>query len=214
VYGLAVAAGWGIVGLAVGVGVRAASVWLARGEGLEPGRRRWQTYGPVVLTGLLFGLFAWRMGLGTQLLIRSLWLAVLVQVIFFDFEHQLILDRVLLPAGLAAAALSFFTPGLGVVQSLLTGLVTGIVFLVLALAGSLLFKAEAMGFGDVKFSVFMGLVLGPRATFSAVVVGFIVAGLVAIGLVLLRLRSMRDSIPYGPFLAAGAVAALFTFSTT
>ena len=127
-----VAGGWGIVGLAVGVAVRAASVWLARLEGLEPGRRPWQTYGPVVLTGLLFGLFAWRAGFGPVLLIRSLWLAVLGQVIFFDFEHQLILDRVLLPAGVAALALSFFTPGLGVVQSLLSGLVTGAAFLLLA----------------------------------------------------------------------------------
>jgi leader peptidase (prepilin peptidase)/N-methyltransferase len=208
-----VAVGWGIVGLAAGIGVRAASVWLARKEGLEAGRRPWQTYGPVVLTGLLFGLFAWRFGFGPPLLIRSLWLAVLVQVIFFDLEHQFILDRVLLPAGLAAVALSFFTPGLGVVQSVLTGLVTGVAFLVLALVGSLLFKAEAMGFGDVKFSVFMGLVLGARATFSAVVLGFVLAGLVAVALVVLRVRSMRDSIPYGPFLAAGAVVALFTMSS-
>jgi leader peptidase (prepilin peptidase)/N-methyltransferase len=77
-----------------------------------------------------------------------------------------------------------------------------------------LFKAEAMGFGDVKFSVFMGLVLGPRPTFSAVVVGFILAGVVAVTLVVLRVRTMRDSIPYGPFLAAGAAAALFTLGTT
>jgi leader peptidase (prepilin peptidase) / N-methyltransferase len=207
--GLLVAAGWAVVGAAVGVGVRAASVLLARLEGLEPGRRRWQSFGPVVATSLLYGLFAWRIGPAPVLLIRSLWLAVLVQVIFFDFEHQLILDRVLLPAGVAALVLSPFTPGLGLVTAVLTGLVTGLAFLALALLGTVLFKAEAMGFGDVKFSVFMGLVLGPRPTFSAVVIGFILAGVVAVTLVLLRLRTMRDSIPYGPFLAVGAIAALF-----
>lgn len=211
--GLLAAVGWGVVGAAAGVGVRLASVWLARREGLDPGRRPWQTYGPVVLTAVLFGAFAWRVGPGWLLLIRSLWLAVLVQVIFFDFEHQLILDRVLLPAGLAALVLSVFTPHLGLLAALLTGLVTGFVFLAVAALGSLLFKAEAMGLGDVKFSVFMGLVLGPGPTFSAVLVGLILAGVVAVLLVLLRLRTMRDSIPYGPFLAAGTLAALLVLGT-
>jgi leader peptidase (prepilin peptidase) / N-methyltransferase len=201
--------GWAAVGAGVGVLVRLASVWLARGEKLEAGRRRWQAYGPVLVTALLFGLFGWRIGASPVLLIRSLWLAVLVQVIFFDLEHQLILDRVLLPAALAAAVLSVFTPNLGLVASLLTGIVTGLIFLAIAMLGSVVFRAEAMGFGDVKFSVFMGLILGPRPTFNAVVMGLVLAGVVAIGLVLLRLRTMRDSIPYGPFLAAGAVVALF-----
>ena len=69
--------------------------------------------------------------------------------------------------------------------------------------------AEAMGLGDVKFSVFMGLVLGLRPTLTAVFLGVILAGVAALGLVLLRRRTMRDSIAYGPFLAAGALAALF-----
>ena len=201
--------GWGVVGVGVGVLVRVLSIWLARAEGLEPGHRPWQTYGPVVLTGVLFGLFGWQLGAGWLLLVRSLWVAVLVQVIFFDFEHQLILDRVLLPAGLAAVLLSPVTPDLGIVAAVLTGLVTGLVFLAVAALGSVVFRAEAMGFGDVKLSVLLGLILGPRATLTAVLLGLIAAGVVAVALVLLRLRTMRDSIPYGPFLAGGAIAALF-----
>jgi leader peptidase (prepilin peptidase)/N-methyltransferase len=188
------------------------SVWLARAEGLEPGQRAWQKWGPAVWTALLFGLFGWRLGAHVTLLITSLWLAVLVQVIFFDLEHQLILDRVLLPAAVVALLLSPVTPGLGIVQSLLTGLVTGLVFLGVAALGSIVFKAEAMGLGDVKLAAFLGLILGARAAFSAILVGLILAGVVAIALVLTRMRTMRDSIPYGPFLAAGALAALYTFA--
>jgi len=204
-----VAAAWALFGLGVGAAIRRASVRLARLEELEPGARRWQVYGPVLLSAALFGLFGWRLGASPLLLIRSLWLAILVQVIFFDFEHQLILDRVLLPAGVAALLLSAVTPGLGLLPALLTGLGAGLVFLAVAVVGSLVFRAEAMGLGDVKFSVFMGLILGPQPTVTAVVLGLFLAGLVAIGLVLLRLRRMRDSIPYGPFLAAGALAVLY-----
>jgi leader peptidase (prepilin peptidase)/N-methyltransferase len=203
---------WALVGLGAGFLVRWGSVRLARLESLEVGTRPWQVYGPVALSAVLFGLFAWRVGASPVLLISSLWVAVLVQVIFFDFEHQLILDRVLLPSAVAALVLSLVTPGLGFLPALLTGLVVGFAFLAVSLVGSLIFKAEAMGLGDVKFSVLMGLILGPRWTLSAVLLGLILAGVVAIGLVVLRVRSMKDFIPYGPFLAVGTLAALYAMA--
>src|SRR5205823_1864513 len=85
---------------------------------------------------------------------------------------------------------------------------TGLVFLGIAELGAFVFKAEAMGYGDVKLCAFLGLVLGPRPTFNAIVLGVILAGVVAVGLLALRLRGMRDSISYGPFLAGGAVVVL------
>lgn len=207
-----IAIGWAAVGAGVGVVVRIGSVWLARGEGVDPGAKPWQRYGPVVLTAVLFGLFGWRLGPHWVLLIRSLWVAVLVQVIFFDLEHYLVLDRVLLPSAVAALLLSLVTPGLGIVPAVLTGLVTGLVFVAIAELGSLVFKAEAMGYGDVKLTAFLGLILGPRPTFNAIVLGVILAGVVAVALLLFRVRGMRDSISYGPFLAAGALASLFLFA--
>jgi prepilin signal peptidase PulO-like enzyme (type II secretory pathway) len=208
-----IAAGWAAVGAGVGVLVRAASVWLARREeDVEPGGRPWQRFGPVILTAVLFGLFGWRVGPHWVLLIRSLWIAVLVQVIFFDLEHHLVLDRVLLPGAVAALLLSLVTPGLGIVPAVLTGLVTGLVFLAIAELGSFVFKAEAMGYGDVKLSAFIGLVLGPRPTFNAIVLGVILAGVVAVALLALRVRGLRDSISYGPFLAAGALVSLFVLA--
>jgi prepilin signal peptidase PulO-like enzyme (type II secretory pathway) len=208
----ALVAAWTLAGVAIGAGVRIASVWLARGEDVASGRRPWQRFGPVVLTALLFGLFAWRTGPHWSLLIRSLWVAVLVQVIFFDLEHRLVLDRVLLPSAVAALVLSLVTPDLGLLPAVLTGLVTGLVFVAIAEVGSLVFKAEAMGYGDVKLCAFLGLILGPQPTFTAIVLGVIVAGVVAVGLLAFRVRGMRDSISYGPFLAAGALASLLMIS--
>lgn len=209
--GPALVLGWALAGVAVGALVRWASVRLARLEGLEPAARPWQVYGPPLLAGTLFAAFAWRIGPQPLLAIRGLWVAVLVQVIFFDLEHLLVLDRVLVPGSAAALLLSLVTPGLGLVPALLTGLAAGAAFLALALLGSALFRVEAMGLGDVKLSVFLGLVLGPRPALAAILVGIIAAGVVAYALVLLRLRGMRDSIPYGPFLASGGLVALYWF---
>jgi leader peptidase (prepilin peptidase)/N-methyltransferase len=206
---LLVTIGWGLVGVAAGAGIRRLNVWLARLEELEPQSRPYQVYGPPILAGVLFGIFGWRFGATWLLLIQSLWVAVLVQVIFFDFEHHLILDRVLLPGALAALGLSFVTPGLSWQSALLAGLGAGLVFLAIAVLGSFLFKRDAMGLGDVKLSVLMGLMVGFPAIVTAILVGVILAGFVAIGLVILRLRSMQDSIAYGPFLAAGTLLMLY-----
>jgi prepilin signal peptidase PulO-like enzyme (type II secretory pathway) len=205
-----VAVAWGIAGLLVGAGVRWASVRLAHLEGLQPGDEPWQVYGPVALAGVLFALFGWRLGPVPLLLVRSLWIAVLVQVIFFDIEHHLILDRVLLPGAAAAILLSLVTPNLGWLMAVLTGLGTGLVFLAIAAIGAVIFNTEAMGLGDVKLSAFLGLILGLRPTVAAILLGVCLAGFIAFALVLLRRRTMKDSIAYGPFLAAGALVVLLS----
>jgi len=116
-----VAGGWLPVGAAVGFGVRRLSVWLARREELEPGFQPWQVWGPVAMTAVLFAVFGWRFGATPLLLITSLWVALLVQVIFFDLEHRLILDRLMFPAYVVALVLSIFTPHLGWKQAAIAG---------------------------------------------------------------------------------------------
>ena len=200
------ATAWTVLGAALGWFVRWGSVRLARWEELSPGNMRWQVFGPSVLSALIFLAFALHLGPGLPLYISSVFLLVLVQVIFFDFEHRLILDRVMFPAmALALASSLFYHPWW---THLVTGIVAGLVFIALALAGAAIFKAEALGFGDVKLAIFMGLLLGPLPTIQAVFYGVLFAGLVAIGIIVWR-RSMKGTLAYGPYLAAGAVIMLF-----
>ena len=197
---------WAIVGAAGGWFVRWGSVRLAKLEELEPGEKRWQVYGPPILSALLFGIFAFELTSFPMLVLRSVFVLVLVQVIFFDFEHRLILDRVMFPSMAAALLVSLFrTPWWA---GMATGLVAGLLFLTLALVGSAIFKAEALGFGDVKLAVFMGLLLGPLLTIQALFYGVFLAGLVSV-ILIVRYRTMKQSIAYGPYLAAGVLIVLF-----
>jgi leader peptidase (prepilin peptidase)/N-methyltransferase len=140
------------------------------------------------------------------LVLRSVFVLVLVQVIFFDLEHRLILDRVMFPSMALALVVSLF--GHPWWAGIATGLGAGGIFLLLALAGSAIFRQDALGFGDVKLAVFMGLLLGPLPTIRALFYGVLLAGLVSIGIIIWR-RSMKGSIAYGPYLAAGALIVLF-----
>ena len=63
------------------------------------------------------------------------------------------------------------------------------------------------GFGDVKLAAFLGLY---AAYFSwgrlvvALVLPFIVGGVVSIFLLVTRIRGRKDAIPFGPYMVAGA----------
>ena len=201
-----VALGWGVIGAAAGWLVRWGSVKLAILEGLQPGHRRWQVWGPPILSALIFAALGYVFGAEPLLLLRSVFALVLVQVIFFDFEHRLILDRVLFPAIALALVVSLL--GNPWWAGLATGVGAGLLFTFLAVAGAFLFKTEALGFGDVKLALFMGLLLGWPHIVSALFYGVFLAGAVSIGVIVWR-RSLKGTIAYGPYLAAGALIVLF-----
>ncbi len=206
---------WAIVGAAAGWGVRLGSVRLARLEELEPGSVWWQQLGPPVLSAVVFAVYAYEISPFPLLLLRSVFALVLVQVIFFDFEHHLILDRVIFPAMVLALLVSL-TPLLNVRLGLWgqawwagigMGLAAGLLFLLIAFLGSALFKGEALGFGDVKLATFMGLLLGWPFTFTALFYGVLLAAIGAVVFIVTH-RSMKGTIAYGPYLAAAALLVL------
>ena len=206
---------WAVVGAVAGWAVRWGSVRLARMEGLEPGNKWWQVYGPPVLSALVFALYGFEISSPMVLVVRSIFVLVLVQVIFFDFEHRLILDRVMFPSILFALLVTLsplISSRLGLWQQpwwagIVMGLAAGLLFLLLSLAGSVIFKAEALGFGDVKLALFMGLLLGWPYTFTALFYGVLLAAIGAIAFIVIH-RSMKGTIAYGPYLAAGAILML------
>jgi leader peptidase (prepilin peptidase)/N-methyltransferase len=197
---------WAVVGAAGGWLVRWGSVRLARLEELEPGNAPWQVYGPPILSAVLFAVFAAHVTSFPLLALRSVFVLVLVQVIFFDFEHRLILDRVMFPAMALALVVSLF--GNPWWMGIATGLGVGLLFLLLGLAGQAIFKAEALGFGDVKLALFMGLLVGWPYIAQALFYGVLLAGVASVG-VIIRNRSMKGTIAYGPYLAAGTLIVLY-----
>ena len=125
-----------------------------------------------------------------------------------DLERHLLPNRIVYPSILLAIAFCWVWPEVSVLQIIVGGAVA-IGLAVLMYAFSLLFGAEAFGLGDVKMIVLIGFVVGFPAVIFAIFLGTVVAGIVAGVLVVTRIRGLRDYIPHGPFLALGAVVALF-----
>jgi leader peptidase (prepilin peptidase)/N-methyltransferase len=211
---------WTVLGAAVGFGLNVVSRWLARIEEIEFEQSRLEVFLMPALAAVFYFLFALQLGPQPVLYIDSVYVAVLVQVLGFDLKTRYILDFVMYPSWVIALGLAFVTPW----NALLTwpwpdwrtapvaGLLAGGVFLLLYLGGQFFFGEEAFGFGDVKLAVFIGLSTGVTSlrVAHALLYGVVLGGLVAIILLITRIRSLKEAVPYGPFLALGTVLALYT----
>jgi leader peptidase (prepilin peptidase)/N-methyltransferase len=156
-----------------------------------------------LVTAAVYAFLYHHYGLTGHMLLVSVYIAILILVTVIDLEHRLILNRVIGPAILLALIAGLFTPGLTLKQVLVGGLVGFGIFYAVALL-----KPGGMGFGDVKLAAFIGLINGFPVVFLALLVAIFAGGLISIFLVVTRIRSMRDFIPYGPFLVIGGAFAL------
>ena len=125
-----------------------------------------------------------------------------------DFDRRLLPNRIVYPSIVLAIALSWVWPHVSVPEVLLGGL-AGLALGVGLLVASLPFGKGAFGMGDVKMIALIGFVVGPASLLVGIFVGSIVGGLIAATLIVARLKSRRDYMPHGPYLAMGAVIALF-----
>ena len=166
-------------------------------------------------TAAIFAFLAWHYGLSLELAFAVVYASIFIVIFAIDLEQELILNIVVFPAMILAFAFSFFWGGFeelwpkigpGFVLSALLG---GAVGFVLMLLPYLLTRGRGMGYGDVKLAAFIGLMSGFPLVLVALLVGIIAGGLVAVFLLLSRMvKSRKAAIPYGPFLAVGAMVAL------
>lgn len=73
----------------------------------------------------------------------------------------------------------------------------------------LVLPREAMGFGDVKFMAAIGAFLGWQSTLFTLAIASLMGAFVGIGLILIGRREWSSRLPFGPYLAAGAIVWVF-----
>ena len=158
--------------------------------------------------------------------------AALVLITFIDIDHRFIPDEVSLPGIVVGLGVSLLPGGIGLWNAALGALVGGGILFLVAWGYERMTGREGMGYGDVKLLAMIGAFLGWQAIPAVIVVASLtgsVAGLLAMFdgrsrrrvrrvqthfgplavLVSLRRASRRTEIPFGPFLALGALSVLY-----
>ena len=155
-----------------------------------------------LLTALLFVWCLQVFGLSLVLIKALILTSFFIVITFIDYDHQLILDKVLLCLSVAGVVINLWTSSVGILDMLIASLLGGGLLLIIALV-----SGGGMGGGDIKFAAALGLCFGWQHLLLILLLSFIFGGIGGALLLALKLKSRKDFIPFGPFIA---LAALFT----
>jgi len=170
-----------------------------------PRRLDWRTAVVTLTAGAALGGVALRFDEPLQLGLFAAWAAVLILLLATDLDQRLLPDVLTLP--LIPVALLFGVLGLNplVADGLVAAAAAAVVFPVGLYLLSIPFGAGAIGMGDLKLLVSVGLTVGLLRTFSGIVLGALLSALVVLVLLGFRVIDRRSYIPYGPFLILGTL---------
>ena len=151
---------------------------------------------------LLVAGCVWKFGPHAEAAIAAFFCLVLVAISAIDLEHRIIPNRIVLPA--AAVVLVAQTAVKPSPEWAIAAFGASAFLLLAALA-----YPAGMGMGDVKLALLLGAMLG-RTVPIAILLGMMAALVPAIVLLARHgAKARKMGIPLGPFLALGAVVALF-----
>lgn len=168
-----------------------------------------------LLTGLIFVLLYNTYGISVDFLASAFIMSILMAVFFIDIDHRIIPDELVL-TGLIAGVIfiiynAFFPmkiygegakwwdPIVGMFAGSLTLLIVGII-------GMMIYKTDdAMGGGDIKIFAPIGIFLGWKMTFVALLLSIFIGGIISLILIVIRIKGRKSTIPFGPFIVMGTL---------
>jgi leader peptidase (prepilin peptidase)/N-methyltransferase len=170
-----------------------------RAVGMPAGRAQIAAASTAVLAVVAFARF----GLTAHAVLVALVAGVLVLLALVDVEERRIPNRIVLPATLATlAAQVAMSPGRSA-EWVAAGLGAAL-FLLLPL----LVSPNAVGMGDVKLALLLGVALGRPVVLALAVAALAAAAAAVFVLARHGLAARSRAIPLGPFLAVGGLAGL------
>jgi leader peptidase (prepilin peptidase)/N-methyltransferase len=153
-------------------------------------------------TGVLFAFLYWYYGLTAELAVTAFFSSLLIVIMVIDLERGLILNKLVYPGMVIALIVSIFLPP-HIAKAAIGGGIGFGLFILIALI-----SRGGMGWGDVKLATLLGLVTGFPLVFIALLLAIIFGGLVAIVLLMLKIRGRKEPIPFGPFLSLSIIVTM------
>lgn len=146
---------------------------------------------------------------GVFIFTMSLFTCLLAVIAWIDYQKKIIPNELLILA-IALRILHYllmvFTPlyfqPAWIIGDILVGLASGFLLLI-----GKAFKSE-VGWGDIKLMVVMGLYLGAKYTFSMLFYSVFASFIFAIGALITKKMTLKDAIPFAPFVLAGYIMAM------
>ena len=161
------------------------------------------------LTAVLAVLLYWKYGFSLQFLCAFLFTAALIVITFIDIDYQIIPDVISLPGIPLCFLAAVFVMGVSFLESLIGILVGGGILYVIAVGYEWITKREGMGGGDIKLLAMLGAFFGWKSLLFIVLCSSLTGAVVGMTAMVIQGQDMKYAVPFGPFLALGAVTYFF-----
>lgn len=158
-----------------------------------------------LITGILYlGLYL-KYGLSFSFFKYIIIVTFLIVIGIIDYETTDVYLKTTLPGIIIGIILVFVGNylGSGIMEYVYGGLLGGGVILLIILL------THGMGLGDAEICFLCGIFLGFRLTAVMLFLSFVIGGVAGGALLLLKIKSRKDYIPFGPFIAAAAIITIF-----
>ena len=156
-------------------------------------------------TALLCALVVVAKGADEDALLGLVLVLLLVPITLIDLDHRIIPNKLVLVGAVTAPAILLVVAPDELPEHLIAAAAAGGFFLLATLA-----YPRGMGMGDVKLAAMLGLFLG-AAVGPAIFIALLSGTLVGIAVIARKgaTEGRKTAVPFGPFLALGAICALF-----
>jgi leader peptidase (prepilin peptidase) / N-methyltransferase len=185
-----------------------------------------------LLTGVAFYFCAQVWQFSSPTFVNSLFLSIIIVLIFTDYHHRILPNVLTLPGTLAGILLSSFqlrtfyedalsvrvaslfsaapsTPALPWVGSVLGAVIGGGLLLAVALLYEMIRKRQGLGMGDVKMMAMVGAFLGWRLALLTIFAGSLIGTVLGMFLIVFRKSNLQTKLAFGIFLGIGSALSLF-----
>ena len=150
--------------------------------------------------------FGWRL----QAVAAAVFCALILALALIDLEHLILPDKLTLPGIGVGLALQPWIDGVSLLDAVVGALVGAGLLILLINVWYWLREEEGMGLGDVNLLALIGAFLGWQGVLLALFGGALAGALVGLSLLATRKLELTSKLPFGTFLAVGALVALFS----
>lgn len=162
-----------------------------------------------LLNALLYIAVYHHFGFSFDSIIYCFFVSSLIAVTFIDIDFRIIPDEISLGGTFFVLIATLLIPQKEIVPAIIGAASGSFALFALGFIYEKVKNREGMGLGDVKLLMLIGAVLGVKGAFGSIIISSLVGSVVGITMMFFQKKDLKMAIPFGPFLAIGALIFLF-----
>ncbi|WP_339203568.1 A24 family peptidase [Paenibacillus sp. FSL K6-3182] len=162
-----------------------------------------------LITTVLFAHAAYYIGWKLELFAVLFFISILVIIVQTDLTDMIIPNKVVAVGFIGAVCIRLIVHPLPLLNYGIAAITGSGALLIIGIIGNKVLKKETMGGGDIKLYVFIGLILGVKLTLLSLFLASLFGLIGGLALIATGAQSRGKTIPFGPYIAVGALAAYY-----